>query len=95
MLVLFIFPYMGLVTTKSVFGVSDKGNFKSVCSATEASKKVEFSPVASLDMKLSKKVITKALISLRRCAGWSATVMFANPKDRFSHALALTMRCIN
>ena len=36
-------------------------------------------------MILSKKRITKALIRLRGCAGWSAPVLFANPEDRFSH----------
>ena len=28
--------------------------------------------------------ITKVLISLRQCAGWSASLLFANPEDRFS-----------
>ena len=37
-------------------------------------------------MILSKKQIIMALISLCRCAGWSVPLMFANPKDRFSHA---------
>ena len=31
-------------------------------------------------MILSKKRITKALIRLRGCAGWSAPVLFANPR---------------
>ena len=31
-------------------------------------------------MILSKKPITKALIRLRGCAGWSAPVLFANPR---------------
>ena len=31
-------------------------------------------------MILSKKRITKALISLRRCAGWSAPLLIANPR---------------
>ena len=31
-------------------------------------------------MVLSNKRITKALIRLRGCAGWSATVLFANPR---------------
>ena len=31
-------------------------------------------------MVLSKKRITKALISLRRCAGWSAPLLFAKPR---------------
>ena len=35
-------------------------------------------------MILFKKQITKALISLRGCAGWSALFLFANSEDRFS-----------
>ena len=31
-------------------------------------------------MVLSKTRITKALIRLRGCAGWSAPVLFANPR---------------
>ena len=34
----------------------------------------------SINMVLSKKRITKALTSLRGCAGWSAHLLFANPK---------------
>ena len=71
---------MGLVARKPVFGVSSKVSFKPVSSATETSKKIEISPVSSLDMILSKKRITKALIRLRVCAGWSAPVLFANPQ---------------
>ena len=41
--------------------------------------KIEISPVASLHTILTKKQITKALIRLRGCAGWSAPVLFANP----------------
>ena len=33
----------------------------------------------SLDMMLSNKRITKALIRLHRCTGWSAPLLFANP----------------
>ena len=43
---------------------------------------------ASLDMILPKTRITKALIRLRGCAGWSAPVLFANPEDSFSRAEA-------
>ena len=39
-------------------------------------------------MKLSKKRITKALIRLHGCEGWSAPVLFANPEDRFSRVFA-------
>ena len=35
-------------------------------------------------MILSKKRITKVLISLGLCAGWSAPLLFAHPEDRFS-----------
>ena len=35
-------------------------------------------------MILSKKQVTKALIRLNGCAGWSAPLVFANPFDRFS-----------
>ena len=71
---------MGLDATKPVFGVFDKAKIKPVTPATETSKKIEFSLVASLDIKLSKKRITKALINLRGCAGWSASLLFANPQ---------------
>ena len=36
--------------------------------------------MASFDMILSNKQITKPLISLRGCAGWSAPLLFANPR---------------
>ena len=35
--------------------------------------------------------ITKALISLRGCAGWSAALLFANHEDRFSYVEAHTL----
>ena len=43
----------------------------------------ESSLEASLDMILSSKRITKVLISLRGCAGWSASLLFTTPGDRF------------
>ena len=75
---------LGRSAKNPVFGVSDKVRFKPACSATETSFKIEISLVSSLDMILSNKRITKALIRLRRCAGWSAPVLFVNPQDRFS-----------
>ena len=36
-------------------------------------------------MILCNKEITKALIRMRGCAGWSAPLLFKNPEDRFSH----------
>ena len=71
--------HMGPNSTKPVFGVSDKASFRPVSLATETSYKIEISPVASLHMLLSKKRITKVLIRLPGCPGWSAPVLFANP----------------
>ena len=68
---------MGLDVRKPVFGVSDKVWFNPVCSATETSKKIESLLVASLDMILCNKRVTKALIRLRGWAGWSAPLLFA------------------
>ena len=63
-------------------------------STIETSYKFEISPVASFDMILSKKRRTKALISLRLCADWSARLLFANPEDRFAHVEAQMTLCI-
>ena len=43
-------------------------------------RKQKISLLASLDMILLDKRITKALINLRGCAGWSVPVLFANPR---------------
>ena len=69
---------MGLDARKPVFGVSEKAILKPGPSATGTSLKIEILFVSSLDLILSKKRITKALISLRECAGWSAPLLFAN-----------------
>ena len=71
---------------KPVFGVSDKASFKLVSTAIETSLKIEISLAASLDKIILDKRPTKALISLRGCAGWSAPVVFVNPRRQvFSH----------
>ena len=64
---------LGCVATKPVLGFTDNVIYKPACSATETSKKIDLSLVASLDMKLSIKRIIKALIRLV-CA-----FLFANP----------------
>ena len=46
--------HIGFDMTKPVFGVSNKARLKPVSSASEASYKIEISPVASLDMILSQ-----------------------------------------
>ena len=45
-------------------------------------------------MILLNKRITKALIRLHGCAGWSAPFLFANTKDRFSHVEAHLNLCV-
>ena len=77
---------MGLDARKPVFGVSDKP----VSSATESSKKIEISLVASLDMMLTNKRITKTLIRLRGCAGAAGQRLCCSqpPEDRFSRVKA-------
>ena len=72
---------MGFVARKPVFGVSDKVRLKSVSLGTETSQKIEILLVASLDMILSNERITKALIRLRGCAGWSAPLLFIKPRS--------------
>ena len=79
---------MGVDATKPVFRASEKARLKSVSTATETSQKIENSQVANLDMVLSKKRKIKVLISLRGCAGWSAHLLFTNPKDMFSQVEA-------
>ena len=64
--------------TKPVFGVVDKLELKPASKATETRYLIEISLVASLDIIVSKKRLTKALVSLRGCAGWSAPLLFAN-----------------
>ena len=70
--------YLSLIATKPVFRVSDKVRFIPACTATGTSLKIEILLVASFDMVLSKKRITKALIRVCRCAGGSAPLLFAN-----------------
>ena len=50
---------------------------KPTCSDTETRWKIKILHEASLDILLSNKQITKALIRLRGCTGWSAPLLFA------------------
>ena len=56
-----------------------KTRLKPDSSATETSSKTGISIAASLDMILSKMGITKALIRMHGCTGWSASLLFASP----------------
>ena len=85
---------MGLDATKTVFGVFEKARLKPVSSATQTIKNFEISLVASIDMILSKKGRTKALIRLCVCAGWSAPVLFANLRRQvFSRRGSYNVTC--
>ena len=79
---------MSLVTRKPVFGVCDQVRLKPTCWATGMSSSLAILDIVSVDIILSKHQTAKALISLRRCAGWSAPLLFAYGKNRFSHDVA-------
>ena len=72
--------HLGLIARKPVFGVPSKRVSNQSPQLQRLAKKIEILPVARLNMVLSKKRITKVLIRLRGCAGWSAPVLFANPE---------------
>ena len=74
---------MSLAARKPVFGVSD---LKRVSNQSPQLQRLARKPVLSLHIMLSETRITKALISLRGCAGWPAPMLFAPPpphEDRF------------
>ena len=54
---------------KPVFGVCDQVRLKPACAATETSSRLEISYVETRGIILSEQRTTKALISLRGCAG--------------------------
>ena len=71
--------YIGLVATKPVIRVFDKVRFKPACSATGTSKKIESWLVVGLDIILPNMRITKVLIRLLGCPGWSAPFVVHKP----------------
>ena len=62
----------------------------SLLSYRDLSLKFEISHAASLHIILSKKQRTKALIRLPRCGGWSAPVLFTNPRRQVFSRRGLT-----
>ena len=80
---------MGLDATKPMsFGFLTKPNSNQSPQLQSLARKNEILLVESLDRNFFKKGIIKALISLRRCAGWSAPLLIALPEDRFYHVEA-------
>ena len=75
--------HMGLVARKPVFGVSDKARIKPVSSATETSKNIKISLVASPDIILSNKRITKVLIRLGNAQAGLHLCCSQTPKTGF------------
>ena len=78
---------MGLIVRKPVLFPTKRDSNQSP-QLQSLARKLKFSREASLDMILSKKRKTMALISLRGCAGWSVPLLVANPEDRFSRVEA-------
>ena len=77
----FQYCYLGLNGKKPIFGFPTKLDSNQSAPLQREAGKLKFHLVAILDMILSKKRITEALIRLRRCAGWSAPLLFANPLE--------------
>ena len=75
---------LSLVTRKPVFRGFDKVRLKPASAATEASYRLEISDIEIRGIILPRQWTTKALIKLRRCKGWSAPLLFAYGKNRFS-----------
>ena len=88
-----LFPWTNTATViwaSSLENLSSKFPSKRVSNRSpqpqRLARKIEILPVARLNMVLSKNQITKALIRLHKCAGWSAPVLFPNPRRPvFSH----------
>ena len=88
------FSMMGIFARKPVFGVSFKQVSNRSPQLQRLSRKIEISSVPSLHMQLSKTRITKVLIRLRECAGWSGPVLFANPwRQVFSQQSTYGFEC--
>ena len=79
---------MSHILRNPVFWVSNHVRLKPAYSAAETSQSPEILHLASIGIILSKQQTTKALIRQRGCAGWSAPLLFAYGKSRFSHDVA-------
>ena len=86
---------MCLVTRKPVFAVFNQVRLQPACSATEASESHEIANIETREIILSRLRTTKALISLHRCAGWSAPLLIAYGINRFSHVGAHMVKSLS
>ena len=62
-------------------GICDQVRLKLACSGTAASWSLETSSIATTDIILSRERITKMLIRLHGCAGWSVSLLFTYDKQ--------------
>ena len=76
------------VTRKPVFGVFHQVTLNPVCSTKEACYSHEIANIETRYIILPRQRTTKVLIRLRGCTGWSAPLLFAYGKTRFSHDVA-------
>ena len=84
--------YMSIDATKPVFRDSDKIIPKKQPSQPQRlDRNSEVSLVASLNTILFNVRIAKALIRLRGCASWSATLLFADPDGRVPRVSLVTL----
>ena len=90
----YIWLYMSLVMRKPVFWVWDQGRLKPACATTEAMWRLEISYIETRSIILYRQRTINVLIRLRRCACWSAPLLFAYGKNRFSHDIAHVERYI-
>ena len=87
-LTLLLVLYMSLITRKPVFGVCNQGRLKPACAVREAMLRLEISGIETRGIISTRQRTTKALNSLRGCAGWSVPLLFAYGINRFSHEVA-------
>ena len=83
---------MSLVRRKPVFGVFTRYD-QPACSTTGTSWRLEILAIKTRGIILSRKWTTKVLIRLCGCVGWSAPLLFAYGKNRFSHDMAPLIYC--
>ena len=80
--------------TKPVFsGFPTKRDSDQSPKLQRLARKLKILLTASLDMKLYKKRITKALIRLCGCAGWSAPLLFPNPECKGPNTECWSLGC--
>ena len=90
-----VMAHMSLVMRKSVLGSLRPGKTLTGLLSWWDSYGLEILDLASRGIILSRQWTTKALIRLRKCAGWSAPLLFAYGKSRFCHDMThIILGCV-